>query len=146
MAMPALKAMGNSTAFIGRRLRMVNRCERFGKQIWLVTGGIEQMGAGLVDRAAQLCLVYAQHQATAFAHAPADDDGIDIAALNRMHHGGDGIVDKVEIEVAGADEYQVGLLAWRQAAYALFQSRASGVVDRGGLQQPERIGWCRRMV
>ena len=100
---------------------MVDRCERYPKQIGLVTGGIEQMGTGLVDGGAQLCLIHAQHDATAFAHAPLDDDGIDIAALRRVHYGTDGVVDRVQVEVAGAYQYQVGLLAWAQAADALFQ-------------------------
>lgn len=41
---------------------------------------------------------------------------------------------------------QVNLLAWREATDARLQSRDCGAVDRGGLQQPEGIGWRRRMV
>lgn len=80
-----------------------------------ITGGIEQMGAGLVDGGAQPELVHAQYNSAAFAPAPADDDGIDIAVLSRVYHGTDSVVDRVQVEAAGT--YQPGQLACLARGY-----------------------------
>ena len=49
-----------------------------------------------------------------FAHSSADHHSIDIAALGGLHHGADGVVGRIEIDIVGADDQKIGLLARRQ--------------------------------
>src|ERR1700722_1725709 len=85
--------------------------EQLGENIGVIACGREQVAARLVDHRFEAHYVEPDHAAAIFAHPAADDDGLDIAALGRLHHGADGVVRRIEVDVVGADHEEIGFLA-----------------------------------
>src|SRR4029077_30510 len=73
--------------------------EQIGENVGAIADGREQVVARLVDHRFDARPVEPDHAGAIFAHPAADDDGVDIAALGGLHHGADGIVRGIEVDV-----------------------------------------------
>src|SRR5579864_8659927 len=60
--------------------------EQLGENVGAIADGREQVVARLVDHRLQAHHIEADDAAAIFAHPTADDHGVDIAALGRLHH------------------------------------------------------------
>lgn len=108
---------------------LCQRQEGVSKNVRLIPGGGKQMLTGLINGGAKARAVYAKHLAMLLDDAPANNDGINVAALCRMHHGAKGIAGRVEVDIANIDQNEIRLFSWRQAPYLVQQPCTGSTID-----------------
>ena len=121
MPLPSISPGMGSVARPGRMRHGRERAEGFGKPVWPVADGAEEMPDGGVGRQSRVRKVDIQKLAVSLAEASGDLHGIYVGPIGGMHDGPGRVVGAHQADIGGVDEDEVGLLADRRAAGLVIQ-------------------------
>ena len=108
--------------------------ERRREDIGIIAASLENVPSESLDLALELCHVHVEQPSTGLPKLPGDHDGVDIAAVGGLDDCAGDIVSRKHVDVAGAHQDDVRLLAGRQAARPPLIPCRVGAVDCRCLQ------------